>query len=47
MTDKKKDDDVEAMAVGCVALLMFGLGVLWFGFIGWCLYMLVTWLVNK
>lgn len=44
---RKKDDDMEAMAVGCVALIMFALGMVWFSFIGWCLYTLVTWAANQ
>lgn len=47
MTKKRKSDDLEAAAIGVVALIMFAIGIVWFSFVGWCLYTLITWLVNK
>lgn len=41
------DDDVEALAVGCVALAVFVCFLLWTGFVGWALYTVISWLVTK
>lgn len=44
---RRSDDDVEALAVGLVALLVFVCFLLWTGFVGWCLYTVISWLVTK
>lgn len=41
------DDDVEALAVGCVALIVLVCFLLWTGFVGWCLYTVISWMVTK
>jgi len=45
-TKTQAEEDV-ALVFGCMALFIFALGVAWCGFLGWMLYMLITWLVNK
>ena len=45
-TKTQAEEDV-ALVFGCMALFIFALGVAWCGFLGWMLYTLITWLVNK